>query len=97
VSVIPRSRTATRDDPTVIPDNPNWHRFKMACPFYRERWIGDDEVHEGRIVLYHVICLQNTPPETLVEQQYCMAARTMCWRLKTKSRRPGEPVSARPG
>ena len=88
VAVIPRTRVKTvpSPDPTVIPDNPNWHRFKMACPFYRERWIGDGEQHEGRVVLYHVICLQNTPPETLAEQEYCMAARTMCWRLKANKR-----------
>jgi hypothetical protein len=71
----------------VIPDNPNWHRFKMACPFYRERWMRDGEEHEGRLVLYHVICLQNTPPETLAEQEHCMAARTACWRLKAARKR----------
>ncbi len=83
---IPRSR---KDDPTVIPDNPNWHRFKMACPFYRERWIGDGELHEGRPVLYHVICLQNTPPTTIDEQQNCLEAKTSCWR-----KRPVEATAA---
>ena len=78
---IPRSR---KTDPTVIPDNPNWHRFKMACPFYRERWIGDGEYLEGRPVLYHVICLQNTPPATIDEQQCCLESKTVCWRLKVK-------------
>ncbi len=76
---IPRTR---KPEQPVIPDNPTWHRFKMACPFYRERWIGHGEEHEGREVLYHVICLQNTPPETVDEQQMCMDARTVCWRLK---------------
>ena len=83
---IPRPRANTQPDPTVIPDNPNWHRFKMACPFYRER-MGDGEQDEGRLVLYHVICLQNTPPETLAEQEHCMAARSVCWRLKAAARR----------
>ena len=80
---IPRSR---KSDPTVIPDNPNWHRFKMACPFYRERWIGDGEQHEGRTVLYHVICLQNMPPATIEEQQCCLQSKTACWRLKKVER-----------
>jgi hypothetical protein len=73
-----------KSDPTVIPDNPNWHRFKMACPFYRERWIGDGEFSEGRTVLYHVICLQNTPPATIEEQHFCLESKTVCWRLKAK-------------
>ncbi len=73
---------ARHDAPTVIPDNPTWHRFKMACPFYRERWVGHGEEHEGREVLYHAICLQNTPPETLDEQAMCMEARRVCWRLE---------------
>jgi hypothetical protein len=58
----------------------------MACPFYRERWIGDGELHEGRTVLYQVICLQNTPPETIEEQQCCLESKTSCWRLKVKRR-----------
>jgi len=58
----------------------------MACPFYRERWIGDGEVLEGRTVLYHVICLQNTPPTTIDEQQCCLESKTSCWRLKVKRR-----------
>ncbi len=68
----------------------------MACPFYRERWIGDGELLEGRHVLYHVICLQNTPPSTLDEQQCCLESRTSCWRSRIKRReRPvPEPVSA---
>lgn len=54
----------------------------MACPFYRERWSVDDERQEGRVLLYQVICLQNTPPETLGQQDRCMDARSACWRLK---------------
>ena len=84
LTTTPRSR---KDDPTVIPDNPNWHRFKMACPFYRERWIGEGEQHEGRTVLYHVICLQNTPPTTIDEQQCCLESKTSCWRLRPARKR----------
>jgi hypothetical protein len=91
LTTIPRSR---KDDPTVIPDNPNWHRFRMACPFYRERWIGDGEQHEGRTVLYHVICLQNTPPATIEEQQYCLEAKTSCWRLRTPKKRPAAAAAS---
>jgi hypothetical protein len=87
---IPRSR---KTDPTIIPDSPSWHRFKMACPFYRERWIGDGELHEGRTVLYQVICLQNTPPETIEEQQCCLESKASCWRLKVK-RRTGSAAAA---
>jgi hypothetical protein len=64
----------------------------MACPFYRERWIGDGELLEGRTVLYHVICLQDTPPATIDEQQYCLESRTSCWRLRVK--RPARSTSA---
>ena len=59
----------------------------MACPFYRERWIGDGELHEGRRVLYHVICLQNTPPTTIDEQECCLESRTYCWRLRAPRKR----------
>jgi hypothetical protein len=63
----------------------------MACPFYRERWIGDGETHEGRPVLYHVICLQNTPPTTIEEQQYCLESKTSCWRLRANRKRAATP------
>jgi hypothetical protein len=66
----------------------------MACPFYRERWIGDGELHEGRTVLYQVICLQNTPPETIDEQQCCLESKTSCWRLKVKRRAAAPRASA---
>jgi hypothetical protein len=68
----------------------------MACPFYRERWIGDGEQHEGRTVLYHVICLQNTPPLTIDEQQCCLESKTSCWRLRVSrsKRSAGVPRSA---
>jgi hypothetical protein len=66
----------------------------MACPFYRERWIGDGELHEGRTVLYQVICLQNTPPETIEEQHCCLESKTSCWRLKAKRRTASAAASA---
>jgi hypothetical protein len=31
--------------------------------------------------MYQVFCLMNTPPETLDEQEKCLASRTRCWRL----------------
>jgi len=60
----------------------------MTCPIYRERWIGEDELDEGRTVLYHVICLQNTPPATIDEQQCCLESKTSCWRLRPTRKRP---------
>jgi hypothetical protein len=66
----------------------------MACPFYRERWIGDGEEHEGRIVLYHVICLQNTPPTTIDEQQCCLESKTSCWRLRASRKRSARSARA---
>jgi hypothetical protein len=72
----------------------------MACPFYRERWLGDGAVHEGRTVLYDVICLQNTPPATIDEQQCCLESKTSCWRLRAGRKRSSatapepEPASA---
>jgi hypothetical protein len=66
----------------------------MACPFYRERWIGDGELHEGRTVLYHVICLQNTPPATIDEQECCLEAKTSCWRLRSAKKRSATAASA---
>jgi hypothetical protein len=69
----------------------------MACPFYRERWIGDGEVHEGRTVLYHVICLQNTPPATIDEQECCLESKTSCWRLRAGRKRVvGDSLDAEP-
>ena len=76
------ARNARRSGP-IIPDNPNWHRHKNACPFYRERWcIGDEPDGQGGVLLYQIICLQNTPPETEDEQALCMRARTTSWRLR---------------
>jgi hypothetical protein len=66
----------------------------MACPFYRERWTGDGEVDEGRPVLYHVICLQNTPPTTIEEQQCCLESKTSCWRLRPAKKRAVRSESA---
>jgi hypothetical protein len=82
-SVIPRVK---QEQPTVIRDNPDWRRFKDSCPFYRERWAGDEEQSDGRVMLYQVICLQNTPPDTLDEQERCMESRRTCWRQKLPSR-----------
>lgn len=33
------------------------------------------------MLLYQVICLMNTPPETLEEQQRCLCTTSGCWRL----------------
>jgi hypothetical protein len=66
----------------------------MSCPFFRERWIGDGELHEGRTVLYQVICLQNTPPETIEEQQCCLEAKTSCWRTRVKRRSSSATAAA---
>jgi hypothetical protein len=38
-------------------------------------------------VLYHVICLQNTPPETIDEQHSCLESKAVCWRLKVGKQR----------
>jgi hypothetical protein len=31
-------------------------------------------------LLYQIICLQNTPPESEAEQAECMKTRSTCWR-----------------
>jgi hypothetical protein len=41
-----------------------------------------EQGEEGRDLLYQVICLQNTPPATLDEQDLCMETKTVCWRIK---------------
>ena len=65
----------------IIPDNPNWHRSKGWCPYYRERWaIGQEPDGQGGRLLYQIICLQNTPPVTEPEQAECMKTRSICWR-----------------
>jgi hypothetical protein len=46
-------------------------------------------------VLYQVICLQNTPPETIEEQQCCLEAKTSCWRTKVKRRASSAPTAAK--
>jgi len=56
--------------------------------------MGDGEQLEGRTVLYHVICLQNTPPATIDEQQCCLESRTSCWRFKVKRRPRAEAATA---
>jgi hypothetical protein len=65
----------------IIPDNPNWHRSKGWCPYYRERWaIGQEPDGQGGRLLYQIICLNNTPPESEAEQAECMKTRSKCWR-----------------
>lgn len=81
----PRGAATISDSP--IPDNPNWHRHRNWCPHYRERWsIGQEPDGQGGKLLYQIICLQNTPPETEEEQSWCMTMRTTCWRLQTARR-----------
>lgn len=58
----------------------DWRRHKNGCPFYRERWFPHSEPSAGE-PMYQVFCLMNTPPETLEEQDKCLASRTRCWRL----------------
>lgn len=78
--------TPDRSGP-IIPDNPNWHRSKAWCPLYRERWsVGKEPDGQGGVLLYQIICLQNTPPETEPEQAQCMKARSVCWRLQRERR-----------
>jgi hypothetical protein len=68
--------------PTTIEDNPNWRRHKGACVNYRERWSSGDEVDDdGCRLLYQIVCLMGTPPETTQEQTRCMGATRGCWRL----------------
>ena len=75
----------------IIPDNPNWRRFRHACPHYREHWTADELADaDGRPLLYQIICLQNTPPVSADEQQRCMQARKKCWRLGRKRGSGGE-------
>lgn len=67
---------------STIQDHPDWRRHRGACLHYRERWSAEDEPgDEGCVLLYQVICLMNTPPETLDEQQRCLCTTSGCWRL----------------
>ena len=89
-------RNAPRYGP-IIPDNPNWHRSKGWCPFYRERWsIGNEPDGQGGVLLYQIICLQNTPPETEPEQAQCMKTRSVCWRLQQERRSSRKRPAASP-
>ena len=79
--------TTSHGSGPIIPDNPNWHRSKAWCPLYRERWShGTEPDGQGGVLLYQIICLQETPPETEPEQAQCMKARTVCWRLQEQRR-----------
>jgi hypothetical protein len=83
----------TPDNP--IPDNPNWRRFRHACPYYRERWGVEGEVGvDGRPLLYQIICLQNTPPLDDKEQDRCLRTRATCWRLAGAKRERAPAASA---
>jgi hypothetical protein len=42
--------------------------------------MGQEPDGQGGRLLYQIICLQNTPPESEAEQHECMKARTTCWR-----------------
>lgn len=70
----------------TIPDNPNWHRHKNWCPHYRERWCINEPDGQGGKLLYQIICLRNTPPESEAEQARCMMARKTCWRVEEASK-----------
>jgi hypothetical protein len=49
------------------------------------------------VLLYQIICLQNTPPENVAEQDRCMKSRTRCWRLaRAKGRVKAEEAEAAP-
>ena len=49
------------------------------------------------MLLYQIICLQNTPPVDLAEQDRCMKSRTRCWRLaRAKGRGKSEAAEATP-
>ncbi len=37
------------------------------------------------MLLYQIICLQNTPPENETEQARCMMTRKVCWRQQTET------------
>ena len=52
-----------------------------ACPFYRENWVMGEErrFDVGKVTLYEIYCLRDTPPETIEEQHTCMLAEAMCW------------------
>jgi hypothetical protein len=66
----------------TIKDNPNWRRHKGACANYRERWTALDETDDdGRVLLYQIVCLMDTPPIDADEQRLCMCATHGCWRL----------------
>ncbi|MFN8524141.1 MAG: hypothetical protein U0821_13665 [Chloroflexota bacterium] len=77
---------AARTEP-IIPDNPNWNRFRGSCPHYREKWYrGEQPDGFGGRLLYQSICLMNTPPETYDEQEKCMATKGKCWRVADAER-----------
>jgi hypothetical protein len=78
---IPHLRAAA-----TIKDNASWRRHKGACNQYRERWsVRDEPGDDGCRLLYQIICLMGTPPETTGEQALCMSSTRGCWRLGAKT------------
>ena len=49
------------------------------------------------MLLYQIICLQNTPPETESEQAQCMKTRATCWRLQQAARGAKKRAAASAG
>ncbi|MCC7106791.1 MAG: hypothetical protein IT307_16785 [Chloroflexi bacterium] len=45
-------------------------------------------------MLYQIICLQNTPPESEPEQAECMKARSICWRNQPQRRTSRKKATA---
>lgn len=90
----PRARQLTSDcedatvaDFTLLTDpitNINWRRHHRGCPHYRERWFPQSDLEAGE-PMYQVFCGLNTPPESVEEQDRCLASKTRCWRLAQPS------------
>lgn len=77
-----------REDPRV---SLKWRRHRRGCPHYRERWFVESDPEAGE-PMYQVYCAMNTPPETIEEQEECLASRTQCWRLLAAHRRAAAGV-----
>ena len=83
-----RIGNSSRRRDTTIPDNPDWRRHRGACTNYREHWSAENEPgDDGCRLLYQVICLMNTPPLTVEEQQRCLCTTQGCWREPQTSAR----------
>lgn len=79
---------AVHEDPR---DSLRWRRHARGCPHYRERWFAESNTAAGE-PMYQVFCLMNTPPETLEEQERCLASRSRCWRLSATQDAPDSGV-----